>query len=327
MNYTQVEQQFTNKVNPIIQTFINANEQLQANPQLLQQEITRNIIIPKLNELRSDFIKDLSNSTNRNTIVYFSAFLQIVKGNSEYQINDNDMNGFMNAISKLDVSKGLDLILHTPGGVITATESLVNYLRQVFDHNIRVIVPHMAMSAGTMIACASNEIIMGQHSSLGPIDPQYRGVSAEGVIEEFNRAMDETLQDPNRSLIWKNIISQYRPTFVGECEKAIELSDSLVDNWLKTGMFRDNENRNSIVKKIMNEITSHKTTKVHERHFNLTQCVKIGLNVKSLESDKILQDKVLSVYHACVLSVNIDQALIKIIQNSADHVFAIHGLR
>ena len=59
------------------------------------------------------------------------------------------------------------------------------------NKNIRVIVPHMAMSAGTMIACSAKEIIMGKESSLGPIDPQYRNVPAEGVIDEFNRAVKE----------------------------------------------------------------------------------------------------------------------------------------
>ena len=57
--------------------------------------------------------------------------------------------------------------------------------------DIRVIVPHMAMSAGTMIACSSREIIMGKESSLGPIDPQYHNVPAQGVLKEFERAMNK----------------------------------------------------------------------------------------------------------------------------------------
>ena len=74
-------------------------------------------------------------------------------------------------IEKKNRKNGLDLILHTPGGDIAATESLVYYLKQIFGRNIRVFVPQMAMSAGTMIALASKEIIMGKESSLGPIDP------------------------------------------------------------------------------------------------------------------------------------------------------------
>ncbi len=63
------------------------------------------------------------------------------------------------------------MILHTPGGDIAATESIVDYLYCMFDKDIRVIVPQISMSAGTMIALASKEIVMGKHSNLGPIDP------------------------------------------------------------------------------------------------------------------------------------------------------------
>ena len=59
---------------------------------------------------------------------------------------------------------------------------------------------------------------MGKESSLGPIDPQYHNVPAQGVLKEFERAMNETMMAPNKSLIWKEIIQQYRPSFVGECK-------------------------------------------------------------------------------------------------------------
>ena len=78
----------------------------------------------------------------------------------------------MTVIHQLDRDKGLDLILHTPGGDTAATESIVDYLHNMFGNNIRAIVPQLAMSAGTMIACSCKEIIMGLQSSLGPIDPQ-----------------------------------------------------------------------------------------------------------------------------------------------------------
>ncbi|MBX4308663.1 ATP-dependent Clp protease proteolytic subunit, partial [Mycobacterium tuberculosis] len=88
------------------------------------------------------------------------------------QITDEDKNGFMLCIHELDRTKGLDLIIHTPGGDSQATIALVDYLRSMFGKNIRAIIPQLAMSAGTMIACSCFEIIMGKQSSLGPIDPQ-----------------------------------------------------------------------------------------------------------------------------------------------------------
>lgn len=112
--------------------------------------------------VRREYISRLSACTGRNTILYYSAWLQkslMANGSFDFGINDNDKTGFMTCIYKMDKSKGLDLILHTPGGDISATESLVVYLKSIFGNDIRVIVPQMAMSAGTMIACCAKEII------------------------------------------------------------------------------------------------------------------------------------------------------------------------
>ena len=77
-------------------------------------------------------------------------------------ISDNDKNGFMNAIHGLDVSKGLDIILHTPGGDLAATESLIDYLNQKFDGNMRAIIPQLAMSGGTIVTFACREDLDGE---------------------------------------------------------------------------------------------------------------------------------------------------------------------
>ena len=121
----------------------------------------------------------------------------------------------------LIVPEGLDLILHTPGGETAATESIVHYLYSMFGTNIRAIVPQLSMSAGTMIACACKEIIMGKQSSLGPIDPQFGNLPAHGIIEEFRRAYNEIKSDPSKIPLWQPIIAKYHPTLIGECEKAI----------------------------------------------------------------------------------------------------------
>jgi ClpP class serine protease len=139
---------------------------------------------PPGDAVRRSYLKRLSSLTKRNVIAYYSGFLS-KPGIQLLDINDEDMNGFMMAVHKLDRSKGLDLILHTPGGSIAATENLVNYLQTMFNSDIRVIVPQIAMSAGTMIACCSKEIVLGKQSSLGPIDPQFRGIPAQGVINRI----------------------------------------------------------------------------------------------------------------------------------------------
>jgi hypothetical protein len=230
------------------------------------------------------------------------------------QVTDADKNGFMTVIHGLDRTKGLDLLLHTPGGETAATESLVGYLRAMFDHNIRAIVPELAMSAGTMIACACREIIMGKHSSLGPIDPQFGGMAAHGVVEEFNRAHAEIKADQTRAYVWQPIIAKYSPTLIGECEKAIQWSNEMAKEWLVTGMLKDDPNRAAKAQHIVDELGDHALTKSHARHLSPVRCKEMGLNIVPLEGDQQLQDVVLSVHHACILTLAGTGAF-KIIEN------------
>jgi len=91
--------------------------------------------------LRRKYIKELSDYTNRNVICYYSGWLQKPELGAAVSVNDNDKNGLMTTINGLDTSKGLDLILHTPGGDTAATESIVDYLWGKFGDNIRCFVP------------------------------------------------------------------------------------------------------------------------------------------------------------------------------------------
>ena len=156
-------------------------------------------------------------------------------------MNDKDKNAFMVNIHKLDRTKGLDLILHTPGGDIAATESLVDYLYAMYGNDIRVIVPQISMSAGTMIAFASKEIVMGKHSNLGPIDPQMGGLACQAVLNEFENAKADIKINPQSAALWQVIIGKYHPTFLGACKQAIEWSEKMVFEWLKNNMCAGDE--------------------------------------------------------------------------------------
>ena len=144
--------------------------------------------------IRRKYIKKLSKITGRNVIVYYSGWLQkpqLATKGLDFGINDGDKEAFMSVIHRLDRSKGLDLLLHTPVGDTASTESIVDYLRSMFGTDIRAIVPQIAMSAGTMTALSCKEIIMGKHSSLGPIDPQIGGIAAHGMVGQPARLARE----------------------------------------------------------------------------------------------------------------------------------------
>jgi len=272
--------------------------------------------------VRRKYIKELSELTGRNVIVYYSGWLQkpIPQLQAVLAVNDNDKNGFMATIHQLDRSRGLDLVLHTPGGDTAATESLVEYLRQMFGSNIRALVPQLAMSAGTMIAFASREILMGKHSNLGPIDPQIGPFPAHGVLEEFKRAAEEiqTAKDAKEQqakiAVWQPIIAKYNPTLIGLCQQAITWSTDMVMKWLTTGMFEGDSNAMEKAKRIVDELGSHTLTKTHARHIHIDRLKELGAKVIALEDDQKLQDAVLAVHHACIHTLTHTPA-VKIIEN------------
>lgn len=267
--------------------------------------------------VRREYLKQLSDYTGRNTILYYSAWLQkslMNNGTFDFGINDNDKTGFMTCIYQLDKTKGLDLILHTPGGDISATESLVVYLKSIFGKDIRVIIPQMAMSAGTMISCCAKEVIMGKHSNLGPIDPQYGMYRAHGIIEEFENIKQEHVNNPLGTQVWGPILSKYTPTLVGECQKVIDWSNGLVKQWLIENMFEGVINAEDKANSVVESIGSHALTKSHSRHLHIDYLRNIGLNITSLEDDSELQDKVLSIHHSTMITISSTKAA-KIIEN------------
>ncbi len=272
--------------------------------------------------VRRKYLNKLAKLTHRNVIAYYSGWLQKPTA-PNYYINDSDKNGFMNAVYKLDTSKGLDLILHTPGGETAATESIVDYLHSKFNKDIRVIVPQLAMSGGTMIACAAKEIIMGKQSSLGPIDPQLKGASASGVLEEFTQAIAEVQSDPSKAPIWQQIVAKYPIAFVGDCQKSINWSESMTRNWLETCMF-NGDTTVATKTRIDNIITGlgNGVTLAHERHLSIEKCRKIGFGNKiiSMETDNKLQDAILSVHHAFMLTFEQTPA-VKIIENNTGNAY------
>ena len=263
--------------------------------------------------VRRKYLLQLHQYTGRNVIAYYSGWLS-KPGILETEINDEDKNGFMMAVHHLDREKGLDLLLHTPGGSLAATQSIVDYLRRMFGNDIRAIVPQLAMSAGTMMACSCKSIVLATHSNLGPTDPHLSGIPATGVIREFKRAAKEVKADPTKIAIWREIISQYRPTFLSQCENAVKWTNEFVQQQLETVMFAGEPDASVQAKRIVRALTDYTGNKSHARHINRDECIAMGLKVEELEPDAQLQDLVLTVHH-CYMHTLMNTASFKMIEN------------
>lgn len=263
-----------------------------------------------LDIVRRKYLAKIQQKTGRNTIAYYSGWLQKPQ-QSDVIVNDKDKNALMVTVHKLDRTKGLDLILHTPGGDLAATESIVDYLHSMFGKDIRAIIPQISMSAGTMIALACKEIMMGKQSNLGPIDPQIGGVPCQGVLDEFEQAKKDIKANPNSAPLWQVIISKYHPTFLGTCQNAIDWSEKLAEEWLTRNMCAGDAVK---AKKILKEFSDHKMNKSHARHISKEKCMEIGLSIVDMESDNELQDLILTVHHSFMHTFTQSLA-VKVVEN------------
>ena len=275
---------------------------------------------PAQDVLRRKYLKKLYDLVERDVILYATNFTQPkpnIPGNSLI-INDSDVQHLMSVISELRRSDNprsdkLDLILHSPGGSLAAPEQIVCYLRKQYKH-IRVIVPQNAMSAATMIACAADEVLMGHHSALGPTDPQVANAghyfAAHSIINEFNKAKEETKIDISTLPLWTTRISNWQPGLLDDCARAIELSQKMVADWLHKYM-RLSQSDATKAAALLANANEHKT---HNRPLDFDKLKSFNLNVKRLEEDQDLQDAVLSVFHATTVTFETTPC-VKIVEN------------
>lgn len=253
-------------------------------------------------QVRSKYLGQLETKLTRPVIAYYSGFLQKRKSDGRFHpecaISDNDMNGFMATIHGLPRDRGLELILHTPGGEIEAARGIVEYLHKMFGRNVRVTVPQLAMSAGTMIACAADTITMAKHACLGPTDPHINGMPAMGVTNEIERAIEEIKKEPEKRLLWQQVFAKYPPGFIGNCERSIDGARTMVGDWLKQGMLKNESDPEAATQEAVRQLMDYTNTSGHNHHFMIDKCRAIGLKVVALEADQELQELVLSVHHA-----------------------------
>jgi ClpP class serine protease len=109
-------------------------------------------------------------------------------------IDVNDSEEVLRAIKLTDGSVPIDLIVHTPGGLVLAAAQIANALRR-HPGKVTVFVPHYAMSGGTLIALAADEIVMDPNAVLGPVDPQLGQSPAASVMTVLERKNVNDIDD------------------------------------------------------------------------------------------------------------------------------------
>jgi serine dehydrogenase proteinase len=275
---------------------------------------------------RRDKYAAVEKITGRPLLVYATDFLNKEKINAckgDVEINLGDRDGVIEITQDLP-DKQADVLVYSPGGLPDATDSLVQIFRSKFEHT-RFIVPAVAKSAATMMVLSGDELLMEHNAELGPIDPQFQFVKADGtpvnapaqaIIDQFEKAQDIIGQDPKKLAAWIPILQQYGPALYQQCLNAIDLSKKYVLEWLKTGMFKaQGGGAEAAAKKVVDYLGDHNQFKSHGARVGVPELRKQGVPVKILNEDKPLHDAVMSVYYAVLLTFGGTGAY-RIIENS-----------
>lgn len=272
-----------------------------------------------LDGMRRKYVHNLHALTGRNVVVYSTKWMQA--GTPDTSIVLDDIHGLMEVFKDLEPSHGLDLVLHSPGGDPTAADSLVRYMRQKFD-DVRVIVPVAAMSAATMWALSADRLLMGKHSQLGPIDPQFvtpgGAVPAGAITRTFERAQAETAADPSRLSAWVPTLQQYFPGLLELCDDSTKLARSLAEEYLRDHMFKDVPDAGQRAHDAAEYFANDLVHIAHGRGIHRDKLRALDLVVENLEEDDALQDAVLSVHHAYMHTLGMTPT-VKIIENHLGH--------
>ena len=109
-------------------------------------------------------------------------------------IDIEDSEEILRAIRLTPPRVPIDIVLHTPGGLVLAAEQIAHAIRR-HDAKVTVFVPHYAMSGGTLLALAADEIVMDENAVLGPVDPQVGDLPALSILRAVERKNKDRVDD------------------------------------------------------------------------------------------------------------------------------------
>ncbi len=277
--------------------------------------------------LRKPLLKEWSDKNGgRNVIAFFSSF-----SHPGAMIQDQDRDYLEELLSKMDSTKGLDLILSSPGGYPLAAERIIQTC-QSYSSDFRVVVPKLAKSAATMIAFGAKSILLGETSELGPVDPQInykdqRGElvtrSAYAVVKGVEEILEKIKQSPMNSRI-EGLLSLLPPIdqpFLEECKIAQELSKDIAIRYLKMTTFpslkerksSQSDNSDCIENKIKKFLMPEETFS-HGRPITFNEAKQIGLKVELLKKEDPKWELLLRIYSRTNFVVQ-NSTVIKLIEN------------
>jgi hypothetical protein len=241
---------------------------------------------------RQETINCIEQVTDRQLLVYEANLWSNRSG-----LGEDDIQPFGDLLVRLFPKQNFDLLLHSPGGDIDAAEKIVYMCREI-GGEFRVIIPEYAKSAATLIALASDEIIMGLASEIGPIDAQLTGpgpggatfqTSTQSFIDEFDRIKEEVDKTGNLSPAYFPLLEGLNLGFIRMCRNLMERSQKFAEKWLKKYMLRDNP---EAAEKLAADLCNVKKWLSHGVVIDADEASRLGVKVGKLKQDDKLWEQI-----------------------------------
>lgn len=228
----------------------------------------------------------------------------------------------------------VDLILETPGGSAEVAEDIVKFLRNRFSR-IGIIIPGTAKSAGTIMAMAGDEILMGPTSSLGPIDAQvsHQGkiFSAAAFLDGLEKIKGEVTETGQLNKAYIPILQGISPGEIQNCENAQKFSGTLVTNWLANFKFKPwtthsssgepvtEEEKWSRAKEIADRLCDHAHWLTHNRSIKIEDFEQMRLVVVDYARDPDLFDAIKRYY--TLMRMTFDTNIYKLFETPTSQIY------
>ena len=205
------------------------------------------------------------------------------------RIRRDDVLGFAELLCRIEPESDIDLLLHSGGGDIDAADKLITMARDKAKNGaLRVIVPHYAKSAATLMALGADTIVMSDSSELGPIDPQVQFPNGQGslvqysafsYVKAYKRFTAELRADPGDPSA-RLMLANFRPHELVEIERALTGTRHLAERLLHTGMMAG-----SPVTAPVSKLMDVDAWDTHGQVISAEDAKSIGLTVTRMRSD------------------------------------------
>ncbi len=218
-------------------------------------------------------------------------------------LDDTDADILEGALQKVDLDKGLALIISSPGGDGIAAERIINVCRQYSQTGEYLsVVPSKAKSAATIVCFGSSEIFMGGTSELGPIDPQIfipetglERFSVYNIVKSYDDLFMRAINQSSGNLQpFLQQLERYDEREIEEFRSALALSEDIAVRNLRSGMLSDKHADE--IKAALNVFLSPELTKTHGRPIYREEAQKTGLKVRNVDVHSKLWKLVYELY-------------------------------